>query len=249
MQMANQSNRSNFTFSFEDDIDDETFLRSSRNNMPGLDVSDRIGALNYERQILIERQKKLETNCIQSTQRSLSLLKETEDVGVATAEELAHQRSQLERTEQRLDEINTALRFSQRHLQGMKSLLGSFKNYFTGKSGEQPTPVAIVPVASAEELNSYSQNISRAAVSSDHHPGLQIRGQTPASSSSQVQAVLEQNLNEIGHSVSFLKGLAEGLSSELDTQAQLIDRVTEKTEKTDFKIQQQNRDMNKLLKK
>lgn len=36
------------------------------------------------------------------------------------AQELIRQREQLERTEKRLDDINNTLRFSQKHIQGIK---------------------------------------------------------------------------------------------------------------------------------
>ncbi|KAJ8876843.1 hypothetical protein PR048_021290 [Dryococelus australis] len=251
--MAKQSNDSNSTSSCVDDVDDETFLRGSQYGVSGINSVDRIGALNRERQTMLERRGKLEESCIQSTQRSIGLLKESEGAGVATAEELARQRSQLERTEQRLDETDTALRSSQRHIQGMNSWFGSFKNRFSRRSGEPPTPASRIPAKNTDDLNSYTQmnrSTSRATAPPELHPGLHVRGQAPAlESSTQVQAALESNLNDIGNSLTFLKGLAEGMGSDLDSQAQLIGRVTDKTETAEFKIRQQNRDMNKLLKK
>jgi len=56
------------------------------------------------------------------------LLYETQEVGKATAVELAKQREQLEKTSHQLDEINSTLRFSQRHLTGLKSVFGGLKN-------------------------------------------------------------------------------------------------------------------------
>ena len=50
-------------------------------------------------------------------------------------------------------------------------------------------------------------------------------------------------------SLSRLKGLAEGLGEEIDAQNEMLDRVTDKTDKADFSIMRQNKDMNKLLKK
>lgn len=50
-------------------------------------------------------------------------------------------------------------------------------------------------------------------------------------------------------SLSRLKGLAEGLGEEIDTQNEMLDRLTDKTDKADFSVMRQNKDMNKLLKK
>lgn len=50
-------------------------------------------------------------------------------------------------------------------------------------------------------------------------------------------------------SLSRLKGLAQGLNSELDDQNMLIDRLQTSADKADWRIQRQNKDMERLLKK
>lgn len=50
-------------------------------------------------------------------------------------------------------------------------------------------------------------------------------------------------------SLSRLKGLAQGLSTELDDQNTLIDRLQVSADKADWRIQRQNKDMERLLKK
>lgn len=50
-------------------------------------------------------------------------------------------------------------------------------------------------------------------------------------------------------SLSRLKGLAQGLGTELDDQNSLIDRLQDSTEKADWRIGRQNKDMERLLKK
>lgn len=64
-----------------------------------------------------------------------------------------------------------------------------------------------------------------------------------------VTRVLEQNLSEMSGSLARLKHLAVGLSREIDSQNDLIDNITDKTEKADITLQQQNKDMLHLLKK
>nr|CAD7567680.1 unnamed protein product [Timema californicum] len=64
-----------------------------------------------------------------------------------------------------------------------------------------------------------------------------------------VNQILDNNLLEMGDTITRLKGLAQGLGEELDSQNDLLESITDKTESTDFKIQQQNKDMKKLLKK
>lgn len=60
-------------------------------------------------------------------------------LGIATAEELVRQREKLEKTDKQLDEINATLRFSQKHINGIKSVFSSLKNYMSGKNNETPT--------------------------------------------------------------------------------------------------------------
>jgi synaptosomal-associated protein 29 len=50
-------------------------------------------------------------------------------------------------------------------------------------------------------------------------------------------------------SLSRLKGLASGLGSEIESQNEMVDRITGKTEKADLTLDRQNRDMKRLLKK
>lgn len=80
-------------FSLEDEIDDETFLRSAPPRYP---TSSTYGAgnhyQNYEnelerkRQELIERRREIEERTIESSVRSLRTLRDSEEVGIATAE-------------------------------------------------------------------------------------------------------------------------------------------------------------------
>lgn len=122
----------------EEDVDDETFLKNSRRSFdePNLEV---------QRQSFLERKKAIEDRTLQSSERSISILRDSEQIGIATAEELMRQREQLEKTDKRLDEINATLRFSQKHINGIKSVFGSLKNYLSGKNDQTlPKPHATV---------------------------------------------------------------------------------------------------------
>lgn len=76
-------------FSLEDDIDDETFLSSApprsnvTNNNPYVNYEDN---LDRQHQQLIERKKAFEERTIKSSERSISLLRDSEQIGAATAE-------------------------------------------------------------------------------------------------------------------------------------------------------------------
>uniref|UniRef100_A0A182K9S1 t-SNARE coiled-coil homology domain-containing protein n=1 Tax=Anopheles christyi TaxID=43041 RepID=A0A182K9S1_9DIPT len=94
------------------------------------DVDDEIAR---QRQTFEQRRRELEESTLLTSQRCLGVLRETEQVGIATAEELHRQREQLEKTKKQLDEINNSLRFSQKHLNSLKSVFGGLKNYLSGR--------------------------------------------------------------------------------------------------------------------
>ena len=138
---------------------------------------------------------------------------------------------------------------------------GSLKNYLSGKSIDLPTPSAskvpdvsssLPPSASPNLTNSLQQ--TRNHISGGEHPSLRLRGLSEEEESyeparSSVNAVLEKNLDAMSGSLARLKGLAIGLSEEIESQNDLLDNITDKTEKADITLSKQSKDMRHLLKK
>lgn len=263
------SNSKSPFFAVEDDVDDETFLNhrptymmsnSGNYNSSGYNTNayQHNDILEVKEQLL-QKRREIEERTVESSQRSLNLLRNSEEVGAATAEELLRQREQLEKTEKRLDEINTTLRFSQKHIQGIKSVFGSLKNYLSGKTGEPPNPNRQGSSISSDSNSSssrLSETLQQASSSSySDHPGLRIRGLTesPGSAnvinkSSSAQEIIDQNLDEMVTSIAKLKGLAHGLGEEIETQNDLVENIIGKAEKADITLQRQNKDIKRLLK-
>lgn len=225
-----------------DDIDDETFLRNSRRN----------NTYDEQRQSYLERRREIEDRTLNSTDRSISLLRDSEQIGIVTAEELMRQREQLERTDKRLSEINQTLRFSQKHINGIKSVFGSLKNYISGRN-DPNTPVSTSsplpetsPVDATNQYDAYENHPSvrlRSSEANIHQP-VQM-----SSGSKDFTARLDANLHEMHSSISKLKGLATDLSVEIDSQHDLISTITDKAEHADLTINKQNKDINRLLRK
>jgi synaptosomal-associated protein 29 len=84
------SNPKNPFFSLEDDVDDETFLSNApaRNYPAGHYQNFDNDVMQKRRQELLQRKKEIEERTIQSSERSVSLLRDSEQIGVATAEVL-----------------------------------------------------------------------------------------------------------------------------------------------------------------
>lgn len=234
----------------DDDIDDETFLKNSSRTRGTNPFEDQ--QMSYQ-----DRSRAIEERTLASSNRSLGLLYETEQVGIATAEELARQREQLDNTNRHLDDINQTLRFSQKHLNGLKSIFGGLKNYIAGqKDMQQPMQTTTTKPNIGDKLNSPTSSLyslSRSAQSNGQHAtahadnALQQSQTTIASTGSHFNKQLDKNLDEMAGSLSRLKGLAIDLNQEIDDQNDLIDDITTKTENVDAKLGKQNKEINRML--
>lgn len=239
----------------DDDIDDETFLKKKSTN-PFLSNSP------TEHQIYETMKKEVEERTINSSYRSIGLLRETEQVGISTAEELSRQREQLENTSKQLDDIGTTLRFSQKHLNGLKSVFGGLKNYLSGKDNMQPSrrmtsaqSTLATDSDAARDRDSMASKQSNKYEDNYNNGDSAIGGidtnishqRTRSNESKTFNQRLDQNLDEMAGSLSRLKGLAIDLNQEIETQNDLIDNIGNKVENVDVKIKRQNKDMNHLL--
>ncbi|XP_044763274.1 synaptosomal-associated protein 29 [Coccinella septempunctata] len=227
-----------------EDVDDETFLKNTRKN----------SAFDNQVQAYQERRKQIEERTINSTERSISVLRDSEQIGIATAEELMRQREKLEKTDKQLDEINATLRFSQKHINGIRSVFSSLKNYVSGRNDSSPsissTSSNMKPSSSNNSLKEEVQKYDRY----ENHPSTRLK-QTQyengrqQSSGKDFEAKLDANLQEMCMNISRLKGLATDLSFELDSQNDLISTIVDKTETADMTIAKQNKDMMRILRK
>lgn len=254
------SNPSNL---FDDDVDDETFLRNSRPRNPPTQPSaspygGQLAELERQRQVMLERQREIEQRTIDSSSRSVGLLRESEQIGIATAEELVRQREQLQNTNKRLDEINTNLRFSQKHLNGIKSVFYGLKNYISGKSEQTPPKSNSsndIGGPSGSRLRETIDVLPRASVDDRYnlHPSTRLRGleeqatAVTVTDSQRVNEILDANLDEMVQAITRLKGLGSALGEEIDAQNELLDTIHDKVETADITIGKQNKQMNKLL--
>jgi synaptosomal-associated protein 29 len=227
------------------DVDDDEFLRNTRVESRGSNNNNDNEYLE-QRKILEMKRKEIEERTLNSSVRSVGLLHETEKVGTATAEELARQREQLEKTKRQLDDINTTLRFSQKHLNGLKSVFGGLKNYL---SGNNDVP-RMSNSPSGSNLGNTSEPLSPTAEDRYlNHPTTRLRNDPPETQkfTGSFNEQLDRNLDEMANSLGRLKGLAIDLHGEIGDQNDLIDDITESTENTDIKIQKQNKQMFGIL--
>ena len=180
------SNPKSSFFSLEDDIDDEQFLKNSRTSYSSSNRDTSYGghsntnpfysnqatdSLEEKRLQLLLKKKEIEERTLSSTERSLGLLRESEQVGIATAEELQKQREQLERTEKSLDNINSTLRFTQKNIDGIKSVFSSIKNYLSKKSEQNAVGGSKEPPITPIDRESYLNEARSNQLPPTVHPG------------------------------------------------------------------------------
>jgi len=246
------------------------FMLPQNNQGGGGSPSSGIMSPEERHQQLLLKKKEIEAKTLDSSNRSLSLLYESEKVGAATGEELQRQKEQLLRTEGRLDDINSTLKQSERHLNGIKSVFGGIKNYLFAKNSGLPAP----PSASTPQQGSTSQKIPHSnsdvsigssssrkpfyqpendrldTIREQNHPALKSRGLVEdLDKNSSVDEVLDRNLDEMAMGLSRLKGLALDLNAELDEHDDILIRLDDKASRTGIKVEKQNKDMSKILKK
>jgi len=83
-----------------------------------------------------------------------------------------------------------------------------------------------------------------------NHPALKSRGLVEDSDkTNSVDDVLDRNLDEMAMGLSRLKGLALDLNAELDEHDDILIRLDDKASRTGVKVDKQNKDMSKILKK
>lgn len=219
-------------------------------------------------QELMQKRREIEERTVDSSNRSLGLLYESERAGAATAEELTRQKEQLKRTEERLDDINSTLKTSERHLQGIKSVFGGIKNYFSSRNASAAAPPggnstqahpsvpqngnigSNIPSNTSyksNHLNDFEDENARLdELRSQNHPGLRTQG-PQAKNTKGVDEMLDDNLDEMSLGLGRLKGLAMNLNDELEDHNSILDRIDDKTANADWRVKKQNKDMDKLL--
>lgn len=228
-----------------DDVDDDTFISKKSKNY--IFAEKKAADLN-------ERTTRMLTN-------TRTIVQETEQVGQSTLENLSVQREALERVENDLDNINVMTRATQKHLTNMKSFFGGIKSLFSSSSNANVAGQPVVPGARAmamprsKTLADVPSNIP--ATSSGSRPGSNFPKESqitndnaPISTSSQTNDdEFEANLSEIGFGLGRLKEMAMKLGDEIGDQNDMLDRITDKSERAGDSVKHQNRQIQQLLKK
>ncbi|KAM8962125.1 synaptosomal-associated protein 29 [Pelodytes ibericus] len=189
---------------------------------------------------------------VDSSNRSLSLLYESEQVGVETAEELVRQGEALRRTEKMVDNMEQEMKTSQKHINSIKSMFSGFTNYFRAKPAETPpqngasdyrasTKLQEAMASSKEQEDKYQathpNRLRREAAELGSNAGASSAGyQHKNQALRNYHQKIDNNLDDMSHGLSRLKNLALGLQTEIDDQDDVIGRLSGKVDNLDINI-------------
>uniref|UniRef100_A0A8D0H990 Synaptosomal-associated protein 29 n=1 Tax=Sphenodon punctatus TaxID=8508 RepID=A0A8D0H990_SPHPU len=239
------------------DDDDDEGLKPAKWNDGGNFSDDPAEKQRREQRYLQQEMLRRSQATVDSTERALSLIYESEHVGVATSEELVRQGEVLRRTERMVDNMDQDLKTSQRHINSIKSVFGGFTNYFKSKPPEKKPEQNNVPNYEANNRLKEAITISKEQETKyqESHPNLRRLnnsdlGFSEVNSASSAESDIypknqylrayhqkvDNNLDEMAGGLGRLKSLALGLQTEIDEQDDVLHRLTGKVETLDVNI-------------
>lgn len=251
---------------FDEDDDEEDLKpvkwnhRSDDGNCPPREGMDR-------QRFLQQEALRLSQSSVESTQRSLAHIYDSEHIGVAAAEELSRQGEVLKRVDRMTDKMEQDLKTSQRHINSIKSVFGGFVNYFKAKPPEtKPEQNGASDYKSSSRLKeAISVSKEQESKYQESHPNLRRLDHSefsPSGTGSNSRAQpdrypknqylrnyhekVDSNLDEMSTGLGRLKNLALGLQSEIEEQDEILDRLTPKIDSLDLNIKNTDKKIRQL---
>ena len=178
--------------------------------------SERDEQLRYR---MMEANRRMEDSSFQCVR----VLNETMSMATDTTEELEQQSESLDRTEQRLDEMEVDLEASKRNMREVKSVFGSLVNRFSKpKLSNDPAPSKTSSTSSKRSSGPTSQKKQQ-----------QVKQPNESSTGNDV---VDRNLDELERGLKQLEGQAFLIGHQLDESNNQIDRVRVKMDRNDVRM-------------
>jgi len=252
---------------FEDD-DDDAFVRTSyKTDTSGFrDTSGFDESSNDRYSSPAQRQEQMKQESIrrqlESTDRSLASIYQSESMGIATAEELMQQGEQLDNIERKADYINAEMKNTQKSINSIKSVWGSLGEWWTTKKKkpepekiekveEEPTPFSNRSQPLQHALDN-SRNSNSQGVPGGGYNNMSSRDTT--ADSTKQKTLMEDyyeksdaNLDAMMDGLSRLKNLGAGLGTEINSQNDQLERLQPKIAQAGDSVESQNRQMRDFL--
>ncbi len=234
-------------FDDDEDIDDQPFFQKMNYSF----VSEEDHTKEKTRQWLLEKQMK-EEEIWQSIVRSIL---ETEQIGIAVAEDLIRQGELLERAElKQLDAMEEHLKTSKKHTKAINSVFGCLINHFKTSSNPKKKNKERMPSNTERDFNRNVGDVRQYSLHSQSytcHPDSSVKEQERKLRNKPLsfdERVIEYN-QVIHATLCRLECLLNGLCRIFESQKRRIERLQTATDKVVFRIRSQNEDTGKILKK
>jgi len=207
----------------------------------------------------LQEHKQAQQSTMQSQQRALRVLAETEEVGADTAVELKRQGEVLNRAERKVDKIEENLKVADYHMKTVKSWWGGFVN----KMRKKPPVTKTSDDEVLDDGECMTKKVAEASSEVVNTMNLQnqvnqVRGQPTNSRTNQLNSrsttydvyehQIESNLDQMSSGLNRLKNMGLDLQTELDNQNQQLNRLGQKTERVDTKTAVLNQELRRLNK-
>jgi len=170
---------------------------------------------------------------LDSTKRSLALIKDSHDSAVRTGRELQSQGEQLNRIERSLVKIKNDMKIANRYINSMNGEFGSISNYFMKPQDRVPkrNPSTAIADLQAESSLYYHSRYERNGNEAGTRGNNQFQ-RNKYSSRDPHEREIETNLDLISRGLGRLKEDALILGGEIDRQNEQLNRLWNKTDKT-----------------
>ncbi|XP_077163782.1 synaptosomal-associated protein 29 [Paroedura picta] len=252
----------------EDEDEDLKPVKWNERNDDPIDPAERQRREAMDKQRFLQQEVLRRSQAtVDSTHRSLSLIYESEHVGVDMSEELTRQGEALKRSERMVDKMEQDLKTSQKHINSIKSVFGGFVNYFKAKPPEsKPEQNGSSDYQASNKLKeALSASKEQESKYQESHPNLRKLDNTDCSSTGassntsvptdnypknqylrSYHQKIDNNLDEMSSGLGRLKNLALGLQTEIEDQDEILDRLTTKVDHLDINIKSTDKKVKQL---
>jgi hypothetical protein len=180
---------------------------------------------------------------IQKTREIIKLINQSEDVGAQSLKMLDEQYEKIQRFDNLTENIN-------QNLETSSHILGKIKNFFfsrkTCKFEKIPKNTNDDIVEVKNDVNDVNNVICNDKNYNKISRNIDVKIKSEIVDKD-IENELDYNLDEINSGVQNLKNIALNMNSQLDKDAQLLDRVNKKSEIVNKNINKMNKEITKVL--
>lgn len=184
---------------------------------------------------------------LESTRRMLTMCEESKEAGIRTLVMLDEQGEQLDRIEEGLDQINQDMRDAEKNLEGMEKCCGlCVLPWKKGKSFEKSGDYA--NTWKKDDDGPTNTNGPRMVVGDQNGMGGPSSGYVTRITGDAREEEMETNIKEVSGMIGNLRNMAIDMGNEIGGQNRQVDRIQQKAESNETRIDEANKRATKLLK-